>query len=195
MKQFADFVPVLLFVVVYYTVKGSQPDVALYYATAALMISVTLQIIAMRVLARPITQTLKITFWVSIVLGGLTLLLRDKTFIQWKPTIVNWVFAVALIASQYIGQRNLLERALGEQLKLPAVVWRRLNYAWATGFALLGALNLYVVYHFSEAFWVNFKFLGIFGITFLYAMATIFYLHRRGHLDIQEDSKRVEPRQ
>jgi intracellular septation protein len=159
------------------------------------MIAVTLQMLAMRLLRRPISQQLKITFWVSILLGGLTLVFKDKTFILWKPTIVNWLFAVALLASQYIGERNLLERVLGGQLKLPPVVWRRLNYGWAGALALSGALNLYVAYTFSEAFWVNYKLIGGFGLTFIYVAATILYLHRGGHLTANDETQPAEPRQ
>jgi intracellular septation protein len=191
-KQFAEFVPVLIFVVVYYVANQLDGSFALFYATAALMIAVTLQMLAMRLRKRPISQQLKITFWISIVLGGLTLAFQDKTFILWKPTIVNWVLAIALIASQYIGRRNLLERALGGQLKLPSAVWRRLNYGWAGAFVLSGALNLFVAYRFSEAFWVNYKLIGGIGLTFLYVATTIFYLHRGGYL-ASHDTQPAEP--
>ena len=35
---------------------------------------------------------------------------------------------------------------------------------------LLGALNLYVVYHFSEEIWVDFKVFGITGVTLVVAL-------------------------
>ena len=185
MKQFAEFVPVLIFVLVYYLVD-------IFYATAALMIAVTVQIVGMRLLKRPISQQLKVTFWVSIVFGALTLVLKDRTFIQWKPTIINWLFAVALIGSQFVGERNLLERALSGQLKLAPPVWRRLNYGWAAAFTFSGALNLYVAYHFSEEFWVNYKLIGGFALTFIYVFATILYLHLGGHTTPRSEPQNVE---
>src|SRR5262245_2615415 len=158
------------------------------------MMAVTLQMLGMRLLKRPISQQLKVTFWVSIVFGALTLFLRDRTFIQWKPTIINWLFAAALIGSQFLGERNLLERTLGGQLKLPTKVWRRLNYGWATAFTFSGVLNLYVAYHFSEAFWVNYKLIGGFVLTFIYVLATILYLHVGGHMTSQSDAHNAETR-
>ena len=185
MKQFGEFVPVLVFVAVYYLA-------GIYYATAALMVAVTVQVVALRLLERPITQQLKVTFWLSLVFGALTLAFQDRTFIQWKPTIINWAFSLALIVSQLIGGRTLLERALGGQLKLSGKVWKRLNSGWAAAFALSGALNLYVAYRFSEAFWVNYKLIGGFGLTLLYVVATVLYLHVGGHLAHAEPAPNTE---
>jgi intracellular septation protein len=41
---------------------------------------------------------------------------------------------------------------------------------WVVAFAALGAANLYVVYHFSEAVWVNFKLFGMTGLLLLVAI-------------------------
>lgn len=176
MKQFAEFVPILIFVVVYYVAD-------IFYATAALMIAVTLQVGALWALRRSVSQQLKLTFALSLVFGALTLIFQDRTFIQWKPTIINWLLAGVLIGSQYVGERNALQRMLGGQLNLPAAVWRRVNAGWAVGFLLSGALNLFVAYRFSEEFWVNYKLFGGFALTLLYIGVTIVYLHQSGHLE------------
>lgn len=175
MKQFFEFVPIVIFVVVYYFSD-------IYVATGALMAAVTVQVGALRVTGRPITHQVKITFWAVLIFGGLTLAYQDKSFIQWKPTVINWVLAVALLGSQFIGRRNLLERMLGAQLELPHSAWTRLNVGWSCGFVLAGALNLVVAYNFSEAFWVNYKLIGGFGLTLLYVLASVGYLAAAGHL-------------
>lgn len=179
MKQFSHFLPVLVFVAVFYLTD-------IYYATAALMAAITVQVAVLRLRGRKVERQLKVTFWSALALGGLTLALRDQTFIQWKPTVVYWIFAAAFIASQYVGERNLLQRLIGAQLTLPASVWRNLNFGWAFGFMFAGALNLWVAYHFSVTFWVNFKLLGGLGLTLLYVILTFAYLAWRGHLRPEE---------
>ena len=71
---------------------------------------------------------------------------------------------------------------LGEHLELPARVWANLNAGWSLGFLFAGALNLYVVYNYSEAVWVNFKLLGSLALSLLFALITIAYLGLLGHL-------------
>ncbi len=174
MQQLLNFLPIAAFVGVFFAAD-------IYLATAALMGAVTLQIALMKVMGRPIGRELKLTFWVSILFGGLTLLLRDETFIQWKPTVVNWLLAASLIGAHLMG-RNLIEKLLGGQLSLPEAVWTRLSFGWAAAFFLAGALNLVVAYGFSMEFWVTYKLVGGFGLTFLYIALTFYYLHRQGLL-------------
>ena len=56
------------------------------------------------------------------------------------------------------------------QLSLPAVAWRRLNSLWVANFVVVGALNLYVAYRFSEAAWVSYKLYSAIGFTLLPAL-------------------------
>ncbi len=50
--------------------------------------------------------------WLSLVIiavfGGATLLLHDETFIKWKPTVLYWLFAAALLVGRVLFHRNLL---------------------------------------------------------------------------------------
>lgn len=182
MKQFLDFLPIAVFFVAYY---ASGRDLLL--ATAILIGAQTLQMGVLYALHRRLDRQMKIQFWAVLVLGGLTLAFRDGAFIQWKPTLVNWLFACAMAGSQFLGDRNLLERLLGEQLELPPAAWRHLAWGWSFGFFLAGALNLLVAWNFSEEFWVNYKLFGGFGLTFLYVLVTVVYLVRAGHVRDDED--------
>ena len=109
--------------------------------------------------------------WVSLVLvtvfGSATLIFHDEAFIKWKPTILYWIFAATLLASQFLG-RNLIYTMLEKQMQLPTFLWARLNYAWAAFFTAMGVLNLYVAFNFSTAIWVNFKLFGGMGLMFLF---------------------------
>jgi len=112
--------------------------------------------------------------WVSLVLvtvfGSATLIFHDETFIKWKPTILYWIFAATLLGSaQFLG-RNLIYAMLEKQMHLPARLWAKLNYPWATFFIAMGALNLYVAFNFSTATWVDFKLFGGMGLMFLFVL-------------------------
>lgn len=172
MKQILDFLPVTFFVIAYF-----YSDI--YVATSILMLAMVGQILFVYLKYKKVSKQLQISFFVIMIFGGLTLSFQDKTFIQWKPTVVNWFFAIALICSQIFGEKNLLERMLGEKLKLPVEIWRNLNTGWAIGFLISGLLNLYVAYNFSEATWVTYKFVGGFVITSIYIFITIIYLRKQ----------------
>lgn len=186
MNQLLDLLPVAIFVAVFFATD-------VYYATGALMLAVTAQVLLYLALRRPLTRELKLTFWASIVFGALTLAFRNELFIQWKPTIVNWLLAASLVGSHFIGRRNLLQQLLGSQLSLVDEVWVRLNFGWAFGFFLAGVLNLIVAYNFSMEFWVSYKLIGGFALTLLYVILTMVYLARKGFLEGHGDGKPAEP--
>ena len=82
------------------------------------------------------------------------------------------MLAIAFGASQFIGEKNLMERTLGSQVRLPKPVWTRLNLLWVSNFAVVGALNLVVAYSFSEATWVSYKLYSAIGFTLLLTVLT-----------------------
>jgi intracellular septation protein len=53
----------------------------------------------------------------------------------------------------------------------PDSVWAKLNFAWVAFFTLMGFVNLYVVYNFSQEAWVNFKTFGMLGMTLVFIIA------------------------
>ena len=127
-----------------------------------------------------------------VIFGAATLILRDQRFIQWKPTVFNWVLAVVFLGSQFIGERNLLERLLGGQLSLTRRVWTQLNGLWISNFVVVGTLNLYVAYQYEEAFWVSYKLYSSVGFTVAVMILTILIV--APHLTEQSDEP-AEPEQ
>jgi intracellular septation protein len=117
-----------------------------------------------------------------LVLGGATLLLHNRLFIQWKPTVLFWLVSVAFIASFWIGERTLtqrfLEPALAGRVAVDAQQWRRMNGWSAAFYALLGALNLAVAYGASERAWVYFKLFGLAVLTFVFVALQVLWLSR-----------------
>jgi len=117
---------------------------------------------------------------VVIIIGSLTIYFHDERFIKWKPTIVNWCFAIALFGSHFIGDKTLFQRMINlaeNKLVLPNQVWRKINMSWAIFFIFIGFVNLYVAFNFSTEFWVNFKVWGmtLLNLTFLIGMGAYMY--------------------
>ena len=169
MKMFFDFLPVLLFFIVY-----KMYDI--YTATAVLIAASAIQTVGHRLIKGSFEKTHVITLALVALFGGLTLALQDETFIKWKPTAINWLFAIVFIGSQFVGKKTIIERMMGSNLTLPSVIWVKLNLAWALFFIFLGAVNLYVAFSFDTDTWVNFKLFGLMGLTFLFIIAQSLFL-------------------
>ena len=144
MKLLADFFPVILFFAAYQLYD-------IYYATAVAILASVAQVGYIWYRQRRVEKVHLATLGILLVFGGLTLLLQDRTFIMWKPSVINWLFGLALIGSQFIGEKPIIQRLMGGQLEVADEIWRRLNLAWALFFLALGFLNLYVANDFFVA--------------------------------------------
>lgn len=145
MKFLIDFFPVILFLIAY---KFTN----IYTATMVIIIASFVQVGALWLINRKVEKMHLISLALFVVLGGMTLYLRDKRFIMWKPTIINWLFAAAFAVSAYIGSKQpLIQRMLTGQLDLPDIAWRKLNWAWIAFFIVSGLINLYFAQRFIVA--------------------------------------------
>ena len=170
MKILLDFLPVIVFFAVY---KFTN-DILL--ATAVLIPATLLQMLYSWKVQGKIEKMQLVTLVLVVLLGGATLAFQDKAFIQWKPTIVNWLFAVGFLATQFIGDKTVVERLMGSSMELPKSIWSRLNLAWVAFFVVVGIVNLYVAYTFSEEIWVDFKLFGMLGLTILFIILQGIYI-------------------
>ncbi|WP_421869928.1 septation protein A [Motiliproteus sp.] len=172
MKLLFDFLPIAIFFGVYkYT-----GDIII--ATAVLIPATLLQMLYTWIKTHKVEKMQLVTLGLVVVMGGATVLLKDKTFIQWKPTVVNWLFAVAFLGSQFIGAKPLVQRMMESAVELPKQIWLRLNLAWVIFFVVMGALNLFVAYTMSEETWVNFKLFGMLGLTLVFIVLQGIYLSK-----------------
>ena len=179
MKQIAEFVPIALFFIVY-QLDGQTITLAgwtyqfdgIYSATAVLMAATVLQVLFTYALTRRLEKRLLWLLLAVLIFGGATLLFHNQMFIQWKPTIFNWVLALAFGTSQFIGEKTLMERTLGGQIHLPKPIWTRLNLLWVVNFLIVGGLNLFVAYGYSEQVWVSYKLYSAIGFTLALTILT-----------------------
>ena len=175
MQALAEFAPLVAFFVTY-RLGG------LYAATAVLMVAMLALLGFDWLRQRRIPPLHAVSAALVLVLGGATLVLHNRLFIQWKPTVLFWLVSVAFIASFWIGERTLtqrfLEPALAGRVAVSPQQWRRVNGTSAVFYALLGGLNLAVAYGASERTWVYFKLFGLAVLTFVFVALQVLWLSR-----------------
>jgi intracellular septation protein len=176
MQALTEFAPLVAFVLAYY-LRG------LYVATAVLMVAMLPMLAFDWLRQRRIPPMHALSTALVLIFGTATLVLHERQFIQWKPTVFFWMASLAFLGSAWIGKRTLTERflgaALGDRLQVAAPLWRRLNLWWVGFYALLGALNLAVAHYASERVWVNFKVFGLTLLTLAFVMLQVMWLSSR----------------
>src|SRR3989344_3216402 len=190
MKFLYDLFPLLLFFAAF-KLYG------IYTATAVAIVASFVQVGYFWFRHRRVETMHVVTLAVIVVFGGLTLLLHDETFIKWKPTLVYWILGALTLASQWLGNKTVIERMMSAQIALPANVWKRLNLSWGLFFIALGALNIYVAFYYGldldeetrRSLWVNFKVFGLLGITLVFVVVQAFFMTRH----MQEKPEGAEP--
>lgn len=109
-----------------------------------------------------------------LVFGTLTVVLKDPVFIKWKPTVLYWALCVALGVARLWKRKGVVHAILASQVEdfraLPARAASVLDWAWLMFFVVMGALNIWVAYSFSEATWVYFKLFGLTGLAFVFLL-------------------------
>ncbi|MDY7218964.1 septation protein A [Denitrificimonas sp. JX-1] len=193
MKQFIDFIPLILFFIVF---KLEPRDVELvgqvfpvggiFSATAVLILSSLVVYGTLFALQRRLEKGQWLTLIGCLFFGGLTLAFHSETFLKWKAPVVNWLFALGFAGSHFIGQQPLIKRIMGHALSLPDSIWRRLNIAWVLFFIFSGAANLFVAFTFHDI-WVDFKVFGSLTMTVLFLIGQGVYLTRHMQ-DLPSDS-------
>ncbi len=196
MKFLFDLFPVLLFFITF-KVAEKQPETAVSWlarltggdlvapaqapiliATVVVILATLLQVLWVRLRHGKVDRMLWFSLALVVVLGGLTLALRDEGFIKWKPTLLYWGLALAMTVGALVFRKNAIKSMLSTQFELPEPVWSRLNYSWVAFFAVMGALNLIVAFHCTTDTWVNFKLFGVIGLMLLFAVAQAFFLSK-----------------
>lgn len=172
MKAFADFIPLFLFFLCYKFFD-------IYVATAAAMGVTALQVFYQWARYRRVEPMQWLMLLLIGVMGGATLFFHDEVFIKWKPSLVYWLMGSTLLINHYISDKPLVQRVLAtNEVDLPQGIWRRLNISWAVFFLIMGGVNAWVAHQFDTNTWVNFKFFGALGLTFVFVLAQAVYLSR-----------------
>lgn len=171
MKLLFDFFPILLFFIAFKLF-------GIYVATAVAIVASVLQVAYVYLKNKRIETMHLVTLGLIVILGGATLIFHDETFIKWKPSVVNWGFALVFFGSHFIGKKPIVRRLMDQALYLPDKVWIRLSYMWVVFFIFSGIANLYVAYNYDTDTWVNFKLFGLMGLTLAFILVQGVYISR-----------------
>ena len=163
MQLLVDYIPLVVFILAYF-----YQDI--FFATGILMVAMPVVLVLQWLMTKKINKIYAASTVLVLVLGGATLAFRNPTFLYWKPTVLNWMIAIVFLGSQWIGDKTVVQRMLENAAELSADQWVRLNQIWVVFFSIVGGINLYVAYNFSEAFWVKFKLFGMLGLTLIFVI-------------------------
>ena len=179
-----DYLPIVAFFGTYVATKD------FFTATAVLMAVMPLVLLGSWLATRKINRVHLISTVLVLLLGAVTLIVRDSLFLAWKPTVFNWLLGVVALGSLVTGGRTLMEVLLGKSIELEKNQWKQLTIAWGLFFFVVGAINLFVYYTYSEETWVYFKLWGLLGLTFAFAIAQSVWV---GFMVRDNDSGTVTP--
>lgn len=174
MKKFLfDLFPLILFFIAFKVAD-------IYTATAVAIAAGVLQFLWLKLRGKTIEAMHWINLGVIVVFGGATLFFQNDAFIKWKPTVLYWIFAAALLGGQLLFKRNLMHKLMGSQIELPPAAWNRLNVSWAGFFLFCGAINLYVAFsgQFTESQWVSFKVFGLLVLMVVFVIGQSIWMSR-----------------
>ena len=184
MRHLAEYLPLGLFLIVFFLKD-------IYWATAALMLSYSIGMLYLWKLDGKLSAMHKGTLGFILILGALTLFFKNEKFIQWKPSIANWAFAIAFLASHKFSEQPLIKSLFGKAIKMTDKNWFKLSLMWVIFFVVVGIVNLFVAYNYSMAFWVKFKVFGLLGATFAFSLLQGIWLMRNGEF-IEENPETEE---
>lgn len=187
MRKFLfDLFPVILFFIAYkigssnpetaqsilsafglHTAPGGKPGI--FLATLVAILATFVQVGWIKLRGRKVDLMLWVSLFIITVFGGATLWLQDENFIKWKPTVLYWIFAVAIFGAAAFG-KNLIRSITSKQMELPDAAWRQMNLSWGGFFGFMGIANLWVAYNFSTDSWVSFKLYGTIGLMLVFVV-------------------------
>ena len=170
MKQLLEFIPLILFFVVY-KLSGVRD------AAITLVIATLIQMLILKWKYGKIEKQQIIMSSAVVFFGVLTAYFNDIKYLQWKVTLVNALFALVLLIGQFGFKTCLIQKLLGKELQLPNSVWQRLNLGWAIFFIICMMTNIYISEYFAQ-YWAEFKSFGLLAMTFIATIITGIYIYR-----------------
>jgi intracellular septation protein len=168
---------------------GTNAAAGIYAGTAAFMAATIVSLVVAWFAYHKVPIMPLVSGVIVLVFGGLTLYLRDETFIKLKPTIVYTLFAV-LLGAGLVWKKPVLELLFGAAFTLTEEGWRKLTLRWALFFAVMAVVNELVWRNVSTDTWVSFKAFGFLPLTFLFAVLQVPLMQRHG-IDPADEGKDV----
>ena len=134
LKFIIDFLPIVLFFVVY-------KNYGIYPAIYSMIAATAVQIFYTKISTGKYEKSHLITFGLLVIFGGITLAFNDPAFIMWKVSVLYVIFALVLIGSIFIGEKTLVHRMLGKEISAPQETWKNITWLWGIGFLIIASIN------------------------------------------------------
>jgi intracellular septation protein len=150
---------------------------AIFFATATFIVATVLALIVSLALTRRLPLMPFVTAIVVVVFGGLTLWLKNDTFIKLKPTIIYCLFGGVLLGGLAFG-KSFIGYVFDSVFRLTDEGWRKLTLRWGLFFLGLAVLNEIVRHYATTDQWVTFKVFGVLPLTMIFAVAQVGLINR-----------------
>ncbi len=197
MKALLDFVPLIIFFYLYKTVDPKDTDHPLLQLVGSaggvdnnnILVATTGLIISMLIVYGALFFIQKfrldkqqwIVLFMTVIFGGITLMLSDDFYIRLKAVLLNLVFAGAFLLSPWFGKdkKPLIERLFGPVLDLTGRGWIKLNYAWAAMFVVMSSLHIFFAYLYAGGkYWGEFTAFGDMLVMFSFIIIQFIVLRK-----------------
>ena len=204
MKALLDFVPLIIFFYLYKTVDpkdtehpllqligsaGGIDNNNILVATSGLIISMLVVYGALFVIQKfRLDKQQWIVLFMTVVFGGITLILSDDFYIRLKAALLNIVYAAAFLLSPYFmkDKKPLIQRLFGPIFNLTEKGWKNLNFAWAAMFALMSCLHIFFAFLFAGGkYWGEFTAFG--DMIVMFSFIIIQFIVLRKHFKSPEE--------
>ena len=169
-----DLGPVIVFMLTYnlahkFVAAGQE----IFVATGVFVVATLIAVGYAWLVQKRLPPMLIVTAVVVCVFGALTLAFHNAVFIKVKPTIINLLYASVILGGLAVKQNVWKMMFQGAFPALPEKVWTTFALRWGVFFLFLAGLNEFVWRNFPEAFWANFKVLGVMPLTFVFMLANM----------------------
>ena len=185
MKAFFDLLPVICFFITF-KVAGSYTTeltpivpvaaelIPIVTATAVIIVASILQMGFIYMKGQKPSKMAVFSTVLVVLFGSMTIAFQDPAFIQWKPTLLYWLFAAILLFGRF-GKKDYIKTVF-TGITMPDFAWRKVENFCLVFLVAIGFINLFVAYSFSMDIWVDFKLFGLLGLTLLFTIGLGFYV-------------------
>ncbi len=197
MKALLDFVPLIILFYLYKTVDPKDTDHPLLQligstggidnnnilvATTGLIISMLLVYGALFIIQKfRLDKQQWIVLFMTVIFGGVTLMLSDDFYIRLKAVLLNIIFAGAFLLSPYFmkDKKPLIQRLFGPIFNLTTKGWKNLNFAWAAMFIFMSCLHIFFAFLFlGGKYWGEFTAFGDMIVMFSFIIIQFIVLRK-----------------
>ncbi|ONG41467.1 septation protein IspZ [Alkanindiges hydrocarboniclasticus] len=197
MKALLDYVPLIIFFYFYKTTDpadrthpllqlvgstGAPDNNNILVATCALLISTLVVYGTLLVFQKfRLEKSQWFVLAMTVVFGGITLMLSDDFYIRLKAVIINVVFGFGFLLSPMLmkDRKPLIQRLFGPVFELDDRNWKKLNLAWGLFFFFMASLHIFFAFIlFNGKYWGEFTAFGDIIVMFSFLIAQMVILRK-----------------